>query len=97
MFKRQITSSNAVLLLIDHQTGAMRWVESISVKDMKRNVLMLAEAARILNLPAVLTSSMEDQAQGPLLSELESSVLASSMPWRMSASRKRFAQTDERR
>jgi nicotinamidase-related amidase len=36
------------------------------------NVLMLAEAARILNLPAVLTSSMEDQAQGPLLSELES-------------------------
>ncbi|MCY1183847.1 putative hydrolase YcaC [compost metagenome] len=32
---------------------------------------MLAKAARILKLPVVLTSSMEEYAQGPLLSELE--------------------------
>jgi nicotinamidase-related amidase len=32
---------------------------------------MLAKAARVLKLPVVLTSSMEEYAQGPLLPELE--------------------------
>ncbi len=63
---------NAALLLIDHQVGTMGWVKSISFEEMKRNALMLAQAARILKLPTVLTSSMEEYAQGPLLSELES-------------------------
>ena len=49
----------------------MGWVNSIPFDEMKRNALMLAKAARILKLPVVLTSSMEEHAQGPLLSELE--------------------------
>lgn len=64
-------AENAALLLIDHQVGTMGWVKSTSFEEMKRNALMLAETARILKLPTVLTSSMEDYAQGPLLSELE--------------------------
>ena len=63
---------NAALLLIDHQVGTMGWVKSIPFEEMKRNALMLAQAARILKLPVVLTSSMEEYAQGPLLSELAS-------------------------
>lgn len=62
---------DAAVLLIDHQVGTMGWVKSIPFEDMKRNALMLARTARILELPTVLTSSMEDHAQGPLLSELE--------------------------
>jgi len=46
--------------------------ESIPFDEMKRNALILAQTARILKLPVVLTSSMEEYAQGPLLSELES-------------------------
>jgi hypothetical protein len=46
-------------------------VKSIPFDEMKRNALMLAKAASILKLPVVLTSSMEEYAQGPLLSELE--------------------------
>ncbi|MEK7415051.1 MAG: isochorismatase family protein, partial [Planctomycetota bacterium] len=65
------SADNAALLLIDHQVGTMGWVKSISFEEMKRNALMLAQAARILKLPTVLTSSMEEYAQGPLLSELE--------------------------
>ncbi|ALM54112.1 isochorismatase family protein [Halomonas huangheensis] len=61
---------DAAVLLIDHQVGTMSWVKSISFEEMKRNALMLAQTARILKLPVVLTSSMEDHAQGPLLSEL---------------------------
>ncbi|MBV5265918.1 isochorismatase family protein [Pinisolibacter aquiterrae] len=64
-------AENAAMLLIDHQIGTMGWVKSISFDEMKRNALMLAETARILKLPVVLTSSMEEYAQGPLLSELE--------------------------
>ena len=67
----RFAAETATLLLIDHQVGTMGWVKSIPFDDMKRNALMLAKAARILELPVVLTSSMEEQAQGPLLSELE--------------------------
>jgi nicotinamidase-related amidase len=65
-------ADNSAMLLIDHQVGTMGWVKSISFEEMKRNALILAQAARILKLPVVLTSSMEEYAQGPLLSELES-------------------------
>ena len=49
----------------------MSWVGSISFEEMKRNALMLAKSAAILGIPTVLSSSMEEHAQGPLLSELE--------------------------
>jgi nicotinamidase-related amidase len=66
----RFTGSNAALLLIDHQVGTMSWVKSIPFDEMKRNALMLAKTAQILSMPVVLTSSMEEYAQGPLLSEL---------------------------
>lgn len=69
IFKR-FTGSDAALLLIDHQVGTMSWVGSISLDEMKQHALMLAKTARILNMPVVLTSSMEDAPQGPLMSEL---------------------------
>lgn len=71
MSYENFSGSNAAMLLIDHQVGTMSWVHSISFDDMKMNSLMLAKAASILKMPTVLTSSMEEYAQGPLLSELE--------------------------
>ncbi|MGO4810800.1 isochorismatase family protein [Cupriavidus sp. 2MCAB6] len=67
----RFTGDNAALLLIDHQVGTMGWVHSIPFEEMKRNALMLAKTASILKMPVVLTSSMEEYAQGSLLSELE--------------------------
>lgn len=81
----RFTADNAAILLIDHQVGTMGWVKSISFEEMKRNSLMLAKAAKILNMPVVLTSSMEEYAQGPLLSELETI-----MPEEFAARIKRF-------
>ncbi len=72
MTHEKFSDGNAALLLIDHQVGTMSWVKSIPFEEMKRNALILAQAARILKLPTVLTSSMEEHAQGPLLSELQS-------------------------
>jgi nicotinamidase-related amidase len=71
MSYEKFSAENAAMLLIDHQIGTMSWVKSIPLDELKRNVLLLAKTARILKLPVVLTSSMEDHAQGPLLSELD--------------------------
>jgi len=71
MSYEKFSADNAALMLIDHQVGTMGWARSMPFEELKRNALMLAKAARILKLPVVLTSSMEEHAQGPLLSELE--------------------------
>ena len=68
---KPFNSQDSVMLLVDHQVGTMSWVGSISFEEMKRNALMLAKSAAILGIPTILTSSMEEHAQGPLLSELE--------------------------
>ncbi|NTZ61398.1 isochorismatase family protein [Agrobacterium tumefaciens] len=71
MSYEKFTAANSAILLIDHQVGTMGWAKSLPFEELKRNALMLAKTAKILNIPAVLTSSMEEYAQGPLLSELE--------------------------
>lgn len=63
-------SQDSVLLLIDHQVGTMGWVGSTSFDTMKKNALLLAKTAAAIGIPTVLTSSMEEHAQGPLLPEL---------------------------
>lgn len=66
------TPADTAVLLIDHQVGTMGWIRSADIDDVKTNALALAKAAKALDLPLVLTSSLEDQAQGPLSPELES-------------------------
>ncbi|WP_371975051.1 isochorismatase family protein [Lelliottia nimipressuralis] len=68
----KFTADNAAMLLIDHQVGTMGWAKSMAFDELKRNALMLAKSAAILYMPVVLTSSMEEYAQGPLLEELKS-------------------------
>lgn len=63
-------SQDSVLLLIDHQVGTMGWVGSTSFDTMKKNALLFAKTAAAIGIPTVLTSSMEEHAQGPLLPEL---------------------------
>jgi nicotinamidase-related amidase len=71
MSEQSFTAENTAMLLIDHQAGTMGWVGSISFEELKATALALAKAAKALAIPLVLTSSMEDYAQGPLLAELE--------------------------
>jgi nicotinamidase-related amidase len=63
--------ADSALVLIDHQIGTMQLIRTLPGEDARRFTLALAEAARILGLPVVLTSSQEDRVQGPLLPELE--------------------------
>lgn len=61
----------SALVLIDHQLGTMQLIKTLELDHVRRCTLALAKAAKILNLPVVLTSSQEDRIQGPLMPELE--------------------------
>lgn len=63
--------TDSALVLIDHQIGTMQLIRTMPVEDARRFSLALAKAARILDMPVVLTSSQEERVQGPLLPELE--------------------------
>lgn len=67
----RFTPEDTAILLIDHQLGTMSWVGSIDQDLMKANALALAKSAKALEMPLVLTSSLEDQAQGRLAPEFE--------------------------
>ena len=71
MHAAAFTPENSAMLLIDHQTGTMAWTHSHDINLVKQNALKLARIAQALGLPTVLTSSMEEHVQGPLIPELE--------------------------
>ncbi len=71
MAYERFNADSAAMVLIDHQVGTIEWMHSAPKKDVIRNVLALAKTARELGMPVVLTSSQEDQVQGPMLPELK--------------------------
>jgi nicotinamidase-related amidase len=71
MHKNAFNPDNAAMLLIDHQLGTMGWTHSHDINLVKANALKLARIAKALNLPVLLTASMEEQVQGPLMPELQ--------------------------
>ena len=71
MTQEKFTADNAAMLLIDHQVGTMGWVRSVELEELQTNAIVLAKAAKALGMPVVLTSSMEDAPQGPLMPQLQ--------------------------
>jgi nicotinamidase-related amidase len=63
------TPDDSAVLLIDHQAGTLNWARSADQDELKANALALAKAAKALGMPLVLTTSLEDHAQGPILPE----------------------------
>ena len=71
MHKKAFTPNNAAMVLIDHQLGTMGWTHSHDINLVKKNALRLARIAKAVGMPVVLTSSMEDRVNGPLLPEFQ--------------------------
>jgi nicotinamidase-related amidase len=71
MHRKVFTPENAAMLLIDHQVGTIAWTHSHDVEEVKKNALQLAKIATGVGMPLVLTSSMEENIQGPLVPELK--------------------------
>ncbi|MBL4848084.1 MAG: isochorismatase family protein [Planctomycetes bacterium] len=59
------------MILIDHQVGTIEWMHSDSKESVKRNTLALAKSAAAVGMPVLLTSSMEEHAQGLLFHEFQ--------------------------
>ena len=66
----RLDKDNAVVLLVDHQTGLLSLVRDIDPDKFKNNVLALAALAKYFKLPTILTTSFEDGPNGPLVPEL---------------------------
>lgn len=65
-----LTPENSVLLLIDHQVGLMSMIDDMPAEQVKNSVLGLAEGAKTLGLPVLLTTSRDWGPNGQILPEL---------------------------
>src|SRR5206468_1489511 len=68
-FYERLTTDNAALLLVDHQIGLYTGVRDIDVGQLKHNVVGLAKAARVLNVPVIVTATSPEM-WGPVIPEL---------------------------
>jgi len=67
----RIDKDNAVLLLVDHQTGLISLVQDFAPNEFKNNVLATAACGKYFELPTILTTSFENGPNGPLVPELK--------------------------
>src|SRR5690606_31000810 len=67
---KRLSKDDAVVLLVDHQSGLISLVQDYSPGEFKNNVLALAAIARYYQLPTILTTSFEEGPNGPLVPEL---------------------------
>lgn len=70
MTNQYFTAENSALLLIDHQVGTMQLIKNIDKEHAAKQSIALAKMAKILGMPVVITSSQEENAQGPILPEI---------------------------
>lgn len=62
-----LTSENAAVLLVDHQTGLSNGVQDQSVPEYITAVTALVKLAKAFNLPTIVTTSAADGQNGPIL------------------------------
>jgi nicotinamidase-related amidase len=71
---RAMTLKNTALILVDHQVGTIGWAGELAAGEadqLKMWVKIMARFAKGAGMPIVLTSSLENEAQGPLLPEFQ--------------------------
>lgn len=57
----RFTPENALVMLVDHQTGTLGWVKSLPQDMVRTSCRVLARMAVAYNMPIVLTTTMEEQ------------------------------------
>ena len=67
---KKLSKDDAVLLLVDHQSGLISLVQDFSPDDFKNSVLALADIGKFFKLPTILTTSFDEGPNGPLVPEL---------------------------
>ena len=62
--------TDTVLLLLDHQSGLFQNVKDITVAELRANTTALAKLATLHQIPVILTASVPDGPNGPLMPEI---------------------------
>src|SRR5512145_2006514 len=65
-----IDPDDAVMLLIDHQSGLFQLVRDIELPVLRNNVTALAKVSRLAKIPTFTTASVPDGPNGPLIPEV---------------------------
>jgi nicotinamidase-related amidase len=65
-----INPADAVILLLDHQTGLFQTVKDISVAELRTNTVILAKVAKLMKIPVITTASEPNGPNGPLMEEI---------------------------
>lgn len=68
--KWMIDPNDAVMLLIDHQSGLFQLVKDIDLPVLRSNVTALSKVARLAKIPTITTASVPDGPNGPLIPEI---------------------------
>ena len=68
--KGMIDVDDAVMLLIDHQSGLFQTVKDLHVPELRANVITLAKAATLAKIPVITTASVPQGPNGPLIPEI---------------------------
>jgi len=71
--KTMIDPDDAVMLLIDHQSGLFQLVRDMDQPVLRSNVTALAKVARLAKIPTFTTASVPDGPNGPLIPEIHQS------------------------
>jgi len=66
----RLSMNDTAILLIDHQVGLQSLVKDFDTVGFQNNVLALASIAKELNLPVVITASVPEGPNGPLMPEI---------------------------
>jgi hypothetical protein len=68
--KWMIDHKDAVMLLIDHQSGLFQLVRDIELPTLRAHVTALAKVAHLAKIPTFTTASVPDGPNGPLIPEI---------------------------
>jgi nicotinamidase-related amidase len=68
--KWMIDPKDAVMLLIDHQSGLFQLVRDIELPVLRSHVTALAKIAHLARIPTFTTASVPDGPNGPLIPEI---------------------------
>ncbi|MGQ3685807.1 MAG: isochorismatase family protein [Candidatus Loosdrechtia sp.] len=68
--KWMIDPNDAVMLLIDHQSGLFQLVKDIDLPVLRSNVTALAKVTHLAKIPTITTASVPDGPNGPLIPEI---------------------------
>jgi nicotinamidase-related amidase len=70
IIKTMIDPNDAVMLLIDHQSGLFQLVADMDMPELRNNVSALAKVAYLGKIPTFTTASVPDGPNGPLIPEI---------------------------